>query len=213
MSATIEIPTPNLTFTTPATAERIERVAAALQANGFNVILARSGAEAYEQVVSLIPEGAEVFDGASVTLEQIGLSAEVANSGRYTPIRSRLMELAAAGERDEMRRLGAAPQYMVGSVHAITEEGEIVVGSGTGSQFGPYAYTAANVIWIVGHQKLVGTLEEGLQRLREYSVPKTIEQTISKYGVATSLNKILITSREHAPGRTTVILVREELGF
>jgi hypothetical protein len=213
MSATIEIPAPNLTFTIPATAERIDRTAAALQANGFNVILVKDGVEATATALSLIPDGVSVFDGSSVTLEKIGLSNEIATSTRFNAVRPKLLELYAAGDRDGMRLIGAAPDYMVGSIHAITETGEVVVGSGSGSQLGPYAYSAAKVIWVVGHQKLVGTLDEGLQRVREYTYPKESERLQSLYGMQAMLNKILIVNKEHVPDRVTVILVREELGF
>jgi hypothetical protein len=123
------------------------------------------------------------------------------------------MELYAQGDRAGMRKIGAAPEVKVGSVHAITDHGEALVGSGTGSQLGPYAYSAAKVIWVVGAQKLVTDVEEGLRRLREYSHPREDARMRALYGSPSSLNKILIVNREPVPERTTVILVNEEVGY
>lgn len=213
MSTTVELPTPNPIFATPAGNDRLDRVAAALEETGVTVIVVNTGAEAAEKALSLIPDGVEVFDSSSETLNAIGLSQAIASSTRFNAVRPKLLELYAAGDRDGMRRIGATPDYIVGSVHAMTEDGEVVVGSGTGSQLGPYAYTAKNVIWVVGHQKLVGTLEEGLQRVREYSYPKESARVFAMAGRPGALNRILILNREFVPGRTTAILVREELGF
>lgn len=213
MSTTVELPTPNPIFATPAGNDRLDRVAAALEETGVTVIVVDTGAEAAEKALSLIPDGVEVFDSSSETLNAIGLSQAIASSTRFNAVRPKLLELYAAGDRDGMRRIGATPDYIVGSVHAVTEDGEVVVGSGTGSQLGPYAYTAKNVIWVVGHQKLVGTLEEGLQRVREYSYPKESARVFAMAGRPGALNRILILNREFVPGRTTAILVREELGF
>jgi hypothetical protein len=213
MTQAIELPLPNLAFAAPATIDRLDRVAAALEDAGVKAIIVETGADAAATALSLIPDEVEVFDGSSETLKAIGLSKAIADSTRFNPIRPRLLELYAAGDRDGMRRLGAAPDYMIGSVHAITEAGEIVIGSGTGSQLGPYAYTAKHVIWIAGHQKLVGTIEEGLQRVREYSYPKESARIFAERGMAAQLNRILILNREFVPGRATAILVREELGF
>jgi hypothetical protein len=119
------------------------------------------------------------------------------------------------GDRDRagMRKIGAAPEVMIGSVHAITEDGEALIASGSGSQLGPYAYSAGSVIWVVGAQKVVTDLEEGLRRLREYSHPREDARFRAERGSPSSLNKILILNRESVPGRTTVILVNEELGY
>jgi hypothetical protein len=111
-----------------------------------------------------------------------------------------------------MRKLGAAPDYIVGSAHAITDDGEVVVGSGSGSQLGAYAYAGGNVILVVGHQKLVGDLEEGLRRVREYSLPREFVRMQGVGYPGSMLAKTLIIHREPG-GRITVILVPETLGF
>lgn len=213
MVATSEVLTPNPVFATLPSRERVTRVAVALEANGFRAIVVDTAAQAREAVLALLPEGAEVFDAASQTLEALGMTEEIAQSGRYQPVRPKLMELYAQGDRAGMRKIGAAPEVMIGSVHAITEEGEALIASGSGSQLGPYAYSAASVIWVVGTQKLVADIDEGLRRLREYSFPREDARMRALTGQPSSLNKILILNREMVPERTTVILVNEKLGY
>ena len=111
-----------------------------------------------------------------------------------------------------MRKLGAAPDYIVGSAHAITDDGEIVVGSGSGSQLGAYAYAGGNVILVVGHQKLVRDLDEGLRRVREYSLPLEFKRMQGVGYPGSLLAKTLIIHAEPS-GRIAVILVPETLGF
>jgi hypothetical protein len=98
-------------------------------------------------------------------------------------------------------------------VHAVTEQGQVIVASMTGSQVGPYASGAGTVIWVVGAQKIVRDLEEGLRRVREYSYPMEDARAREAYGIGSGINKLLIVNREVVPGRISVILVKEKLGF
>jgi hypothetical protein len=122
--------------------------------------------------VDKLPERAEVHIAMSETMRELGLTSEIDESGRYEAIRPRLNALDRVTHDRERRKLGAAPDYMVGSAHAVTMDGEVIVGSGSGSQLGAYAYAAGHVILVVGHQKLVRDVPEGLRRLREYSLPR-----------------------------------------
>lgn len=160
---------PNLDFERPADRAHLERTAAALTARGFNARVADTGEHARELVLEAIPEGSEVHLALSETLREIGITEEIDESGRYDSIRARLRALDRETQGREMRKLGAAPDYIVGSAHAITDDGQIVVGSGSGSQLGAYAYAGGNVILVVGHQKLVSDLDEGLRRVREFA--------------------------------------------
>jgi len=201
-------------FSTVAPKETIERVMAALKRNGIEPYFVASGAEAKRKVLELLPEGAEVMNMTSVTLETIGAPAEINESGKYNAVRQKLMSMDSEKEGREMRKLGAAPDYVLGSVHAMTEEGEVLIASNTGSQLPAYVYGAGNVIWVVGSQKLVKNLEEGMRRLYEYALPLESERAKKAYGVpGSSVNKILIVNREVQPGRITVIIVGEKLGF
>jgi hypothetical protein len=202
----------NLDFERPADRAHLERTAAALADRGFLAQVAESGEHARDLVLEAIPEGAEVHLALSETLRELGLASEIDESGRYDSLRSRLKELDRETQGREMRKLGAAPDYIVGSAHAVTDGGEIVVGSGSGSQLGAYAYAGGHVILVVGHQKLVRDLDEGLRRVREYSLPREWERMQAAGYPGTMLAKTLILHREPS-ARITVILVPETLGF
>jgi hypothetical protein len=112
----------------------------------------------------------------------------------------------------EMRKLAASPDYVVGSVHAITEHGQVLVASGGGSQLASYVYGAGHVLWVAGTQKIVADIDEGLRRIDEHSLPLEDARMRQTRGVGSQVGKIMIFRREPA-GRTTLILVREALGF
>lgn len=192
---------------------QLTRTAAALEANGFAVRRAADGAEARQIVLDLIPDGALVHHGASVTLESTGLSAEIERSGRFEPLRVRLATMDRQTEYDEMRRLAAAPDVMLGSVAAVTETGSLIAASASGSQLGPYVSGAGHVILIVGKQKIVPDVEAGLRRLYDVVYPMEDARAQAAYGVSTAVNKVLIMNREFRPGRVTIVLVDEALGF
>ena len=196
-----------------ATDTQIERVVNALEANGIHAIIAENGEEARRIFFELIPEGAEVFLGASVTLETLGIKDEVDTSGRYEALRPKMFAMDRATQGREIRKLGGAPDYAAGSVHAVTEEGQVLIASNTGSQLGPYASGAGHVIWVVGAQKIVKDLNEGFRRIYEYDLPLETEHMRQLYNAPTSVNKVLVVNREIRPNRTTMILVKEEVGY
>lgn len=203
---------PNNEFSKVASDAQIERVAKALEANGMKTLIAENGEEAKRLVLELVPQGAEVYSNMSKTLENLGLSAEFDKSGRYNAVRPKVLSLDRKTQGDEIRKLRAIPDYIVGSVHAITEAGQALTASGTGSQISAYAYGAAKVIWVVGAQKLVSDLNEGFRRIEEYSHPLEDTRMQEAFGVHSSLNKTLVINRD-TPGRITVVLVKENLGF
>jgi len=203
---------PNAAFEQPADRGRLERTVAALQARGFRAEIAADGADARRRVLEALPEGAEVHMALSETLRELGLTAAIDESGRYDSVRAKLNALDRETQARERRKLGAAPDYIVGSAHAITAEGEIIVGSGSGSQLGAYAYAGGNVILVVGHQKLVRDLDQGLRRVREYSLPREYVRMQEAGYPGSLLAKTLIIHYEPS-GRISVILVPEALGF
>ena len=113
----------------------------------------------------------------------------------------------------EIRKLIGAPDYAAGSVHAVTEDGHVLIASNTGSQLGPYASGAGKVIWVVGAQKIVKDLNEGFRRIEEYVLPLEEAHMQELYKVSTAVSKVLIVNREIRPNRITMIIVKEELGF
>ncbi len=204
---------PTSEFTQLASEEQIAKTMQALEAHGIRAVVFETGEEARAHVLDLIPSGAEVYNSPSRTLELIGLAEDIEHPTRFQSVRARLHSLDRVTQRQEMRRLGASPDVLVGSVHAITEQGEVLIASAVGSQLGPAASGAGAVIWVVGTQKLVNTLEDGFRRIREYSYHLENERTHQVYGQATAINKILIVNGEAYPGRITIVLVKQNLGF
>ncbi len=204
---------PNREFEKLASDEQIERTRQALKANGIDVLVARDRQEAQRMFFELVPDGSEVFLGASVTLEQLGIKDIIDKSGRFDSVRPKIFAMDRNTQAREMRKLGGAPDYAAGSVHAVTEDGHVLIASKTGSQLGPYASGAGHVIWVVGTQKLVKDLNEGLRRIYEYCVPREEEHMQQLYHTGTAPNKILIVNGEIRPGRISMILVKEDIGF
>lgn len=205
---------PNLSYARLPGDEQIARAANALQLNGIRVLVAENAAEAKDRLAEVIPAGAEVFTSSSTTFIQLGLMQEIDRAdGRYDSVRIKLGKLDPKTQNREMQKLGATPEYVVGSVHAVTETGSVLVASMTGSQLAPYAASAAHVVWIVGTQKIVPNLDEALKRLEEYTFPLEDQRAQQAYGVHSSINKLLVINREIVPGRVTLIFVKENLGF
>lgn len=203
---------PNREFAVPASRERLERAAAALRANGIAVLLADDLEQAKRLVLEQFPAGAEVHEGASVTMETLGVTAEIEQSGRYEAVRPRIWAMDRQTELREMRKLGAGPDYVTGSAHAVTEDGHLVFASKTGSQLAAYAYGAGHVVLAVGAQKVVRDVDEGLRRIREYVYPLEDQHALDLYDMHSAINKILVVNAEETP-RITVVLIDQPVGF
>lgn len=191
----------------------VEQTAKALIANGINVIIVNTGEEAKNKVLEIIPAGAEVMTVSSTTAVTIGLMAELNESGKYDSVRKKLTSMNRETQGAEMRKLGAAPDWIVGSVHAVTEDGKIIDASASGSQLPGYSYGAAHVVWVVGTQKIVKDFDEGLKRVYEYVLPLENERAKKAYGFESSVSKLLVINKEFTKNRITLIFVKEALGF
>jgi hypothetical protein len=200
-------------FTEPAPAQRLEGAAAALRAHGFTVEILDDATAARARVKDLIPEGASVFTGASETLRLSGIDADINASGRYEAVKPRVLGMDRATGADDIRRLLASPDVVVGSVAALTETGSLVVASGSGSQLPSYAGGAARAIWVVGAQKVVPDLSAALRRVEEHCLPLESERAMRVYGWPSAISRLLILNVEPSPGRGTVLLLREAIGF
>jgi hypothetical protein len=196
-----------------ASAERISAAAAALERNGVRAFIAGTGAEARQLVSGLLVDGAEVYNNTSRTLEAIGVAADIEKSGRYQALRPRLWQMDREMQQREMRALAASPDYVVGSVHALTEDGSLLIASASGSQLGPLASGAGQVILVIGGQKIVTDVTAGMRRIYEYCFPLEDARARQTYGVPSGVNNILIIRRVVAPGRISAIIVSERLGF
>jgi hypothetical protein len=199
------------TFGKAASEESLQKTAAALKTRNFAVKVVDTPADAYAYVVSILPKDQSILTVSSETVRLSGLEEEI-SSGRYNAIRPQLMKLDRGTQRAEMRRLMAAPDVVVGSVHAITEDGRLLAASATGSQLGSYAGGAGRVILVVGSQKIVPDLDTAMRRLQYYAYPKEDIRAREKYGMPSALLKILIVNGD-MPGRVSVVLVREPIGF
>lgn len=202
-------------WTTIASDQRIQATVAALAKNGIEAVVVPDQQSAKETVLSMIPEGSEVMVMTSVTLDTIGVTESINNSnGKYRPVKDILASMDRKTQGLEMNRLGAAPEYALGSVHAVTEAGEVLIASGTGSQLPAYAYGASHVIWVVGAQKLVTTMEQAMKRIYEHTLPLESERARKAYGVAGSaVNKLLIINKEGNPDRIKMVIVKEAIGY
>jgi len=208
-----EITSASPEFSEAADAATIERTAEALRGRGFGVTIAANREDARRLILDLIPEGSEVGQGASNTLEEIGVTAEIETSGRYVAIRPRLRSMDRATEGREIRKLGAAPDVWLSSAHAVTVDGAIVVVSFGGSQLGPIVSGAGKVILAIGAQKIVPDLQTALRRVEEHCFPRESERLQARLGIPSAINKILILNGEVFPGRIQVILIPEAIGF
>jgi YkgG family uncharacterized protein len=164
-------------------------------------------------VRSLLPVGAEVYNNTSRTLQAIGVAEDIERSGLYQPLRPRLYQMDREMQGREMRQLSAAPDWVVGSVHAVTKEGSLLIASASGGQLGPIVSGAGHVIFVIGGQKIVPDLRTGLRRVYEYCFPLEDVRARQAYGVPSGVNNLLVINKAIAPGRITAILVNEPLGF
>ncbi len=197
-----------------ASDEQITKTKNALEERGLTVLVVEDEAAAKAAALELLPKGAEVMTATSDTLRALGLDAAINESGEYDSVHNKLNAMwGDESKKREQRKLGAAPDYIVGSVHAITEDGEVLVASNTGSQLPAYVYGAGQVIWVAGAQKIVSDLSEAEQRLEEHVVPLEDARALKAYGTHTNVSKKFILSKEVTPGRITVIIVKKALGF
>ncbi|MFE2989184.1 LUD domain-containing protein [Streptomyces sp. NPDC059262] len=209
------VSTPATRFTDPASADRLERAAAALAAHGFAVEILDDAAAARTRVQELIPQDASVFTTASETLRLSGIDDDINTSGRYrAAVKPRAVTMDRAAEADDIRRLIAVPDVVVGSVAALTETGSLVVASASGSQLPAYAGGAGRVILVVGAQKVVPDLDTALRRLEEHALPLETVRALEVYGQRSAVNQLLVLNAQPLTGgQGIVLLLREAIGF
>jgi L-lactate utilization protein LutC len=194
--------------------ETIDRTIEALTRNGIEALYFDSIEEAKDELWNILPENSEVMTMTSQTTAESSISEKINNSGEYESVREKLASMNREKEHREMQRLGAAPEYAIGSVHAVTEDGNLVIASNTGSQLPAYAYGADKVIFVIGTQKIVKNLDEAFKRVYEHSLPLESERAKKAYGTeGSSVNKILIINKEIIAQRIKVIFINKLLGF
>jgi hypothetical protein len=201
-------------YSVAASEDRIQRTAESLERNGFQVHIVDTLQDANKLVESLLPLDKSIFTASSQTVKLSGLDETINGAhSKYKSLRKEIGKLDRAIQFKEQVKMGAAPDLVVGSVHAITESGQVFVASASGSQLGPYAAGAEKVIWVVGSQKLVRNPVDAMKRLELYSYPLEDVRMRQAMNMPSVLAKILIVNREIFPGRTTIVIVREPIGF
>jgi acyl-CoA hydrolase len=199
-------------FTTLPDESVIASAVTALEEHGFSVEVVDNLDAARQAVLARIPPGSSVMTNTSVTLDQAGIADAINDGERYDSARNRMFALDFATQAQEMKAIGGQPDYALGSVHAVTRDGTLVIASASGSQLASYAWGAANVIFVVGAQKLVPTLEAAHERIYQHSLVLEDARAIAAYGQHSSVGKILEIHQE-LPGRIHIVLIRQVVGF
>lgn len=207
---TVELPTLDETFAAPADGATVDKTAEALRATGFVVHVVDTVADARSLLAELLPRDREIFTATSETLRLSGIAGDINDSGDFVSVRA---QAAPPADVWDQIRLGATPEVVVGSVHAVTGEGQVLIGSASGSQLAPYASGAKQVYWVVGAQKIVPDVVTGLRRIHTYSLPREARRLHELNGQSSVVGRVLIVEREVFPGRSTIVVVREEIGF
>jgi hypothetical protein len=199
-------------FTTLPDDETLAATVVALEEHGFSVEVVDDLAAARHAVLARVPTGSEVMTNTSVTLQDSGIADVINEGGGYDSARKKMFALDFATQLKEMKMIGNQPDYALGSVHAVTRDGVLVIASASGSQLASFAWGAANVIFVVGAQKLVPNLEAARERIYEHSLKLEDPRAIAAYGQNSFVGKILEIHQE-LPGRTHIVLVRQVVGF
>jgi acyl-CoA hydrolase len=199
-------------FTTLPDEHTLEATVTALEEHGFSVEVVDDLAAAREAVLARIPHGSSVMTNTSVTLTETGIADAINDGGPYDSARNKMFALDFATQAQQMKAIGGQPDYALGSVHAVTRDGTLVIASASGSQLASYAWGAANVIFVVGAQKLVPTLEAARERIYQHSLVLEDARAIAAYGQHSQVGKILEIHQE-MPGRIHIVLIRQPAGF
>ena len=199
-------------FTALPDDETLAATVLALEEHGFSVEVVDDLAAARHAALERIPEGSEVMTHTSVTLQVTGIADVINDSGGYGSARQKMFALDFATQAKEMKMIGNQPDYALGSVHAVTRDGILLIASASGSQLASYAWGAAKVIFVVGAQKLVPDLEAARERIYQHSLILEDARAIAAYGQNSSVGKILEIHQD-LPGRIHIVLVRQVVGF
>lgn len=205
-----------MNYDTLAQEDTLKRLLDELAKRNVEAVIVKDRVEALEKIKTFIPQGASVMNGASRTLEEIGF-VDYLKSGTHgwNNLHEAVLAEKDKAKQSALRKQATLADYYLGSVHALSETGEFVIGSNTGSQMSHIVYTSPNLIFVVGAQKVTPTLPDAILRLEEYVVPLEDKNMQSKYGTGTQLNKMIVFKGENKmiERKVRMILVQEKLGF
>jgi acyl-CoA hydrolase len=199
-------------FTALPDEQTLAATVVALEEHGFSVEVADNLGAARTAALARIPQGSSVMTNTSVTLEETGIADAINDGGPYESARNKMFALDFATQAQEMKAIGGQPDYALGSVHAVTREGTLVIASASGSQLASYAWGAANVILVIGAQKIVPDLQAAHERIYQHSLKLEDARAQAAYGQHSSVGKVLEIHQE-LPGRIHIILIRQPVGF
>lgn len=192
----------------------IAETAAAITGRGIETIVVPDRSAALEKTISMIPKGAEVMNGSSTTLIEIGFVDYLKkHDSEYRNVHTVILNEADEKKEAELRRKSVTSEFFLGSVNAIAQTGELVSCDATGSRVGAYPFGAGKLILVSGVNKIAPTWSDAVRRLREHAYPLEDQRARKAYGMPSTIGKIVIIEREVFPGRTTLILVKEQLGY
>ncbi len=197
--------------------DSIQRAVKGVEARGVSPVVVDTKQAALDAIAGLIPDGAAVMTGASLSLKEIGFE-ELLKSDKHhcRNLKAELLGEQDAARQTQLRKQATLADYFLGSVHAIVETGELVIASATGSQLAPYAFSSSHVIWVAGAQKIVPTVDEAFRRIREYVLTHEDVRMKKAFGEnrGSFIGKMLIFEREapYLRRNLTLILIRQVVG-
>ena len=201
-------------FSKTASVDTINNVIKKLEARNLSAVLAKDKSDALSKITDMIPDGSSLLEASSTTLKEIGFDDYLkVNPKKWDILKNKIQAESDEVKRADLRRQLTYTDYTIGSIHALTKEGEVIFASASGSQVPGYIYTAKHVIWVVGAQKIVNSVEDGIKRIREYVFPKEDARMKSIGAPGSNIAKIILFYKEMIPGRVTLVLVNEQLGF
>ena len=206
----------NMNYENLASQNTVNKTAAALKEKGYRVYSVNKAAEALKKIREIIPEGSSVMNGSSVTLEQIGYIDYLKSEKHpFNDLHKKVTVENDPDRRSKLRKEAALSEFYLGSVHALTENGDFIVASNTGSQLPHIVYTSKNLIFVVSVKKIVSDISSGMKRLEEHVFPLEIKHMKELYNIETNISKIVIFKKEHPLLKRKIhfILVNENLGF
>jgi acyl-CoA hydrolase len=199
-------------FTALPDAQELAATVVALEEHGFSVEVVDGPDDARTAVLARIPAGSSVMTNTSVTLTETGIADAINDGGPYESARNKMFALDFETQVQQMKAIGGQPDYALGSVHAVTHDGTLVIASASGSQLASYAWGAANVIFVIGAQKLVPGLDAARERIYQHSLKLEDARAQAAYGQHSYVGKVLEIHQE-LPGRIHIVLVRQPLGY
>jgi hypothetical protein len=199
-------------FTALPDDETLADTVVGLEEHGFSVEVVDDLKTAKQTVLARIPEGSSVMTNTSVTLQEAGIADAIDNGGRYDSARRKMLALDYGAQLQEVKAIAGQPDFALGSVHAVTRDGTLVIASASGSQLASYVWGARRVIFVVGTQTLVRDLDAARERIYEHSLALEDARAFAAYGQNSRVGKILEIHQDD-PGRIHVVLVRQQIGF